>query len=307
MAHLYKELKTIFKLFGLLLFSVATSFCSYAQDNSDDNLDDIDGLIDELFFDDKQFLDELIESSLSYNFLYTSVSYNSNTFFSGRDSGTNQFNVIPQVSYYHSSGFNASLSGIYYQEFEPAWDFTSLSLGYFNSFGKNNSFVYNVGYTKFFYADDFDDFTNSLDINIGIRNKKRTLGTTVIGSYLFGSDESYQIVSNSFANIILKRTSKFAIRLRPNINFIIANQSITFERLFRTPSGAVRPRVFTLNVFNLLNTQISLPVSMTTNAWDFELGYNLNIPRAIPNETDLSNTGFFHLSLGYMFDLNKKE
>jgi len=100
MTHLFQELKNTIKVFGLLLFSIATSFCSYAQE---ENLEDLDGLIDELFFNNQQFLDELIESDFSFNFLYTSVSYNSNTFFSGRDSGTDQFNAIPQVSYYHSS------------------------------------------------------------------------------------------------------------------------------------------------------------------------------------------------------------
>tara|TARA_R110002126_G_scaffold55819_6_gene149718 strand:- start:30184 stop:31101 length:918 start_codon:yes stop_codon:yes gene_type:complete len=305
MGKLDQRIKKICKVFGLLLFSVATSFCSYAQDKTKDNLDDIDSLIDELFFDDQQFLDELMESNFSYNFLYTSFSYNNNTFFSGRDSGTDQFNIIPQISYYHSSGFNASISGIYYQEFDPAWDFTSVSLGYFNTFGKTNTFVYNIGYTKFFYGDDFDDFTNSIDMNIGMRNKKRTLGTTIAASYLFGSDETYQIVSNSFANITLKRTPKMALRLRPNINFIIANQTITFIRPFRSPTGP-QFRVFTQDVFDLLNTQISIPISMSTNSWDFELGYNLNIPKALSNETDLTTSGFFNFSIGYMFDLNKK-
>ena len=100
MTHLFQGLKNTIKVFGLLLFSIATSFCAYAQEES---LEDLDGLIDELFFNNQQFLDELIESDFSFDFLYTSVSYNSNTFFSGRDSGTDQFNTIPQVSYYHSS------------------------------------------------------------------------------------------------------------------------------------------------------------------------------------------------------------
>jgi len=170
MKPLYQKVKKQLQFYGLLLFSIATSFCSYAQE---ENLDDIDGLIDELFFYDQQFLDELIEGGLTYNFLYTSVSYNTNTFFSGRDSGTDQFNIIPQVSYYHSSGFNASISGIYYQNFAPAWDFTSVSVGYFNTIGKQKNFNYNLGYTHFFYSDDFDDFTNSIDLSVGIRNKKK--------------------------------------------------------------------------------------------------------------------------------------
>ena len=301
MKPLYQKVKKQLQFYGLLLFSIATSFCSYAQE---ENLEDIDGLIDELFFYDQQFLDELIEGGLTYNFLYTSVSYNTNTFFSGRDSGTDQFNIIPQVSYYHSSGFNASISGIYYQNFAPAWDFTSVSVGYFNTIGKQKNFNYNLGYTHFFYSDDFDDFTNSIDLSVGIRNIKRTLGTTLAASYLFGTDTSLQLVSNSFLNINLKRTSNLALRFRPNISFIIADQTYTFSSLIRSPLG---PRIVTVvqEVFDLLNTQLSFPLSLSTKSWDFEVGYHLNLPNAVSNESNLSNTNFFSFSVGYLLDLNK--
>ncbi len=300
MIDLYQGLKKSLKVFGLLLFSIATSFCAYAQE------DNLDGLLDELFFNDQQFLDELLDSNFSYNSLYTSVSYNSNTYFSGRDSGIDQFNIIPQVSYYHSSGFNATVSGIYYQNFDPSWDFTSVSVGYFNTLDKQKKIIYNLGYTHFFYTDGYDVFTNSLDISLGIRNKKRTIGTTIAGAYLFGTEESYQIVSNTFASITLIRIPNFAIRFRPNINFIIANQSITFDTV--VINSLLGPRIITttLNVFDLLNTQITFPISFSTNSWDFELGYNLNLPKALSNETDLTTTGFFNFSVGYMFDLNNK-
>ena len=301
MKLLYQKVKKRLQFYGLLLFSIATSFCSYAQE---ENLDDIDGLIDELFFNDQQFLDELIEGGLTYNFLYTSVSYNTNTFFSGRDSGTDQFNIIPQVSYYHSSGFNASISGIYYQNFAPAWDFTSVSVGYFNTIGKQKNFNYNLGYTHFFYSDDFDDFTNSIDLSVGFRNTKRTLGTTLAASYLFGTDTSLQLVSNSFLNINLKRTPNLALRFRPNISFIIADQTYTFSSIIRSPLG---PRIVTVvqEVFDLLNTQLSFPLSLSTKSWDFEVGYHLNLPNAVSNESNLSNTNFFSFSVGYLLDLNK--
>lgn len=290
MIDLHQEFKTTLKVFGLLLFTMVTSFCSYAQE---ENLDELDGLIYELFFEDKQFVDELLESSISYNFLYTSVSYNNNTYFSGRDSGTDQFNIIPQISYYHSSGFNASVSGIYYENFAPTWDFTSVSLGYFNTIGKQKNIVYNLGYTRFLYSDGYDVFTNSLDVSIGLRNKKRTLGSTIAASYIFGTDNSYQIVSNTFINFNLNRKPNFALRLRPNINFIIANQSYTFITIMRSPTG---PLVVTTtqNIFDLLNAQIRIPISLSSNSWDFELGYNLNLPNAVADETDLNNTSFFN-------------
>ena len=301
MKPLFQNFKKRLQFYGLLLFSIATSFCSYAQE---ENLDDIDGLIDELFFNDQQFLDELIEGGLTYNFLYTSVSYNTTTFFSGRDSGTDQFNIIPQVSYYHSSGFNSSISGIYYQNFAPAWDFTSVSVGYFNTIGKQKNFNYNLGYTHFFYSDDFDDFTNSIDLSVGIRNTKRTLGTTLAASYLFGTDTSLQLVSNSFLNINFKRTSNLALRFRPNISFIIADQTYTFNSIIRSPLG---PRIVTVvqEVFDLLNTQLSFLFSLSTKSWDFEIGYHLNLPNAVSNESNLSNTNFFSFSVGYLLDLNK--
>lgn len=301
MIHPFQEIRTALKVFGLLLFTIATSFCSYAQENTDD---EIDGLLDELFFNDQQFIDELLESDFSYNFLYTAVSYNSNTFFSGRDSGTDQFNMVPQISYYHSSGFNASISGIYYQNFAPSWDFTSISAGYFNTIGKAKLFNYNLGYTKYFYSDGYDGFTNSLDVSIGVRSKKRTFGTNISASYLFGTEESFQLISSSFANLTLKRTANFALRLRPRLNFIIAQQTFTISRLVTLANTTVY-RTFNFDVFDLLNTQINIPLSLSLKSWDFEVGYNLNLPNTLVSESNLKNTNYFNFSVGYLFDLSK--
>ena len=301
MTGFYYRISSTLKVFRLLLFTMATSFCSYGQEI---NLDDIDPLLDDLFFSEQQFLDELIENDFSYNFLYTSISYNNNTYFSGRDAGTDQFHVIPQISYYHSSGFNGSVSGIYYQEFLPNWDFTSLSLGYFNSLGKKKNIVYNLGYTKFFYTDGYDVFTNSLDISLGVRNKKRTLGATISASYLFGTDESYQVISNSYVNFTLIRTPNFVVRLRPNVNFIIAKQSLAIERIIFVNQQSVIETI-NFNIFDLLNTQITIPLSLSIKSWDFELGYNLNLPNPVLKESNLEATSFFSLSVGYLFDLNK--
>ncbi|MDP5092056.1 MAG: hypothetical protein NWQ17_02020 [Polaribacter sp.] len=302
MRNLFEILDKKMRLLGLLLVSIATSFCSYGQEKNDES---IDALIDELFFNDQQFIDEVLETNFSYNFLYTSLSYNSNTFFSGRDSGIDQFNVIPQISYYHSSGFNASISGIYYQNFAPSWDFTSVSVGYFNSIGKSRNIIYNFGYTKYFYSDDFDDFTNSIDVSLGIRNKKRTLGTTLSGSYIFGTDNSYQLVSNSFVSFNLYRTTNFALRFRPTISFVVANQTFGKYTL-RIINGR---RVFVYSsteVFDLLNTQLGFPISFSKKSWDVEIGYYVNLPNAVADESNLKNTSFLGLSVGYLFDLSKK-
>lgn len=302
MKLLYLARKQDFTFFRLLSFLIATSFCSYAQENESVELDI---LIDELFFEEQQFLDEILESDLSYQFLYTNVSFNTNTYFSGRSSGVDQFNIIPQISYYHSSGFNVSLSGVYYQNFDPTWDFTSVSLGYFNTLGNKKNIFYNLGYSRFFFTDGTNTFTNSIDLSFGLRNHKRTLGTTLSGSYLFGTDNSFQLISNSYVNLNIYRNSKFAIRFRPNLNFIIAKQVVTILRPIRNINGPSF-ELISENIFDLLNTQINLPLSLTTNSWDFEIGFSQNFPNALPNESELENTNFFTFSIGYMFDINKK-
>ena len=154
------------------------------------------------------------------------------------------------------------------------------------------------------YSDGYDGFTNSIDLSFGIRNKKRTFGTSISASYLFGTENSYQIVSSSFANLTLKRTSNFAFRFRPRLNFIIAKQNITLEKYVFVGGRRVL-RSFNFDVFDLLNTQINLPLSLSLKSWDFELGYNLNLPNTLVNESELSSTGFFNFSIGYLFDLSK--
>ena len=63
--------------------------------------------------------------------------------------------------------------------------------------------------------------------------------------------------------------------------------------------------MITQEVFNVLNTQVLIPVSFTLKSWDFELGYALNLPNAVANESDLPTTGFLSFSLGYLFDFSK--
>ncbi|ARV16857.1 hypothetical protein BTO07_07390 [Polaribacter sp. SA4-12] len=144
-----------------------------------------------------------------------------------------------------------------------------------------------------------------MDLSLGVRNKKRTLGSNISVSYLFGTEESYQLVSSSFVNLTLKRNQDFALRLRPRLNFIIAKQNITIDRIVVLANRTIL-RSFNFNVFDLLNTQINIPLSLSLKSWDFELGYNLNLPNALSYESDLETTSYFNFSVGYLFDLSKK-
>ncbi|MCF8272452.1 MAG: hypothetical protein K9I95_01330 [Flavobacteriaceae bacterium] len=285
--------------FWLLLFTVATSVNIYAQEPKED---DIDTLLDELFFNDQQFINDILDSFNTYNFIYTNVSFNSNTFFSGRDSGIDQFNIVPQISYYSASGFNVSISGMYYEIFSPNWDFTNISVGYYNTIGKDKLFNYNVGYTRYFYSNGWDTFTNSIDLSLGIRNKSRTLGTKLTSSYLFGTDQSFQVMSRTYANLTLTNEKNFTLKLRPQISFIAAQQTTALEQL--NVIGDITTVEYVYNdIFDLLNTQVSIPLNLSTKSWDFEIGYNINFPSRVETEPELKSTNFFSVSIGYLIDL----
>ena len=289
--------------FWLLLFTAATNSL-FAQEPVKE--DEIDRLLDELIFNEQQFVDDILDSFNTYNFIYTSISFDSNTYFTGRDSGVDQFNLVPQIAYYSSSGFNLSISGVFYEIYEPNWDFTSIYAGYYHTIGKKKLFNFNVGYSHYFYSDGWDAFTNSIDLGLGIRNKKQTLGTKLYGSYLFGTDQSFQITSRSFASATIVRQNNFVLKFRPQLNILIAQQTIALEQLNSQENEAITEYIYN-DIFALLNTYVNLPFRLSTRSWDFELGYNINFPIRVETEPNLDPTGYFNASIGYLIDLDKRK
>ena len=121
---------------------------------------------------------------------------------------------------------------------------------------------------------------------------------------MFGKDQSLQITSRSYGNITLTKQKNFVLKFRPQLNFIIAQQTIALEQL-NTQNGETITEFVDNDIFDLLNTQINLPLTLATKSWDFELGYTINFPSAVGTETDLKTTSFFNLSIGYLIDLTK--
>tara|TARA_B110000211_G_scaffold33944_1_gene34218 strand:+ start:1964 stop:2284 length:321 start_codon:yes stop_codon:yes gene_type:complete len=105
-------------------------------------------------------------------------------------------------------------------------------------------------------------------------------------------------------NFTLKRTPNFALRLRPNVNFIIAKQSIAVKKVVFIDQQVV-VEIVNFNIIDLLNTQLSFPLSLSTKSWDFEFGYNFNFPNLVLKESSIPASSFFSFSIGYLFDLNK--
>ncbi len=289
------------KVSWLLLASLVSNFAIYAQEPEDDELD---LLLDELFFSEQSLIEDILDSFVVSNSIYANVSYNSNTYFAGRDTGVDQFNMVPQISYYSPSGFNVSVSGLFYETYRPNWDFTTASLSYYNTIDKKELLNYNVGYTRFFYSDGYDVFTNSIDFSAGLRNRTRTLGTNFSASYVFGGDESLQFVSSTYGKVYLAKSGNYTLKIRPEISFMIIKQSFTQTRLVLV-DGEPTIQSRTLDISDLVNTQVNIPLSFSTKSWDFEVGYSINFPNAVVTDRKIDPTSFINLSVGYFIDLNK--
>lgn len=287
------------KYITLLLWLSGMVF-AYSQEPTKEK--EINDLIDELFMED-DVINELTASLKNFQFLYISTTYNSDTYFSGRDIGIDQYNIIPQITYANSNGIFASLSGIYYSEFVPKWDVTTATVGFGRNFGKDKLLKYSIAYSKYFYANDIDNiYTNAINLGMGVRNKKRTLGTQLSGSYLFGEEQSFEIASRNFVNFNLLKTNKTSLNFKPQLNIIAGKQTIELARIVNQ-NGQLSTQYTENDVFDLINTQINFPLLFSTNSFDFEAGYNINFPNAIGDESNLKNTGFFNLSIGYLIDL----
>ena len=296
-----KSLVVRLRFIGLLLFIAATSLYSQAQVPRTD--DKIDVLLDELFFSEDQLIDEILASLNRMEFIYSSLTFNSNTYFSGRDSGIDQYNFYPQVSYYHPSGLSVSLSGLYYEKFDPNWDFTSISLGYSRALNKKETLYFTSGYTRYFYSDGSDIFTNGIDLGLTLQNKNRTFGSTLSSTYLFGSDNAFQLLSSTYGKITLYKEKTFSIKFKPKLNFLIASQTIALEEL---NSQTEETEFVNYDIFELLNTQLSFPITLVSKSFNLDVGYTINLPSAVATESNLDSNGFFTVSLGYLIDLQKQ-
>jgi hypothetical protein len=145
-------------------------------------------------------------------------------------------------------------------------------------------------------------YTNTLNAGLGVRNKKRTIGTQLSGSYLFGENQSFEIASRSFVDVNLLKTNKSNLKFKPQLNIVAGKQTIELARIYNQ-DGQILTEYTENDVFDLINTQINLPLQFSTNSFDFEAGYNINFPNVIGDESNLKNTGFFNFSIGYLIDL----
>ncbi len=275
----------------------------FEEDEQLDTDEEDKDLLESVFADDKE-LKELFTGLSDFKFLYFSLDYNSDTYFSGRDVGIDQYNVRPQITYLNSKGFFASISGIYYSEFDPKFDFLSATIGYGKSIGKKKRIRFTSSYSRFVFLNDLENpFTNNLNLGVGIRTKNRNLGTRLSTSFSFGAQESsFQISSTIFARFKLFKKTKTSLFFTPSVNFQVGDQLIFGEPVFVVVDDEEEIFQEEDEVFDLMNIQYNFPITYSTEKFDIEFAYIFNNPQS-HGFNEYNNTHLFNISIAYLLEL----
>ena len=117
--------------------------------------------------------------------------------------------------------------------------------------------------------------------------------------YLFGGSTAFYTTLSSSYEISIFENEGWEISLNPQLSFLMSEQTISEQ----IGSGFFNTQIIESEVFDLINTQISLPIQLNSGNWDFQLYYNINLPKALANESNLNPSGYFSFSIGYFSTL----
>ena len=263
----------------------------FSQTEEEDAI--LDSVIDEFFS-----TDSLLVDLPKTNYLYTNFSFDESVFFAGRDFDINQFGFTPSISYMRGQNFFVSLGSAYFSELDPKWDFVSISSGYSLFLDQNEKLSLTGIYSRIFFADNTAELNpNRLSASLTLyKNSLRLRGSA---GYLFGGSTAFYTTLSCSYEILIFENDRREMSFNPQLSFLMSEQTISEQ----ITSGFFNTQIMEREVFDLINTQISLPIQLDSGNWDFQLSYNINLPKALTNESNLNPTGYFSFSIGYFSTL----
>ena len=249
----------------------------------------LDSVMDEFFS-----TDSLLVDLSKTNYLYTNFSFDESVFFAGRDFDIKQFGFTPSISYMRGQNFFVSLGSAYFSELDPKWDFVSISSGYSLFLDQNEKLSLTGIYSRIFFADNTAEL-NPNRLSASLAFQKNSLRLRGSAGYLFGGSTAFYTTLSSSYEISIFENERWEMSFNPQLSFLMSEQTISEQ----IASGFFNTQTVERDVFDLINTQISLPLQWDSGNWDFQLSYNINLPKALANESNLSPTGYLSFSVGY--------
>lgn len=277
-------------LFLLLMF---TSHLALAQTSTTDETNEIDAILDEFFVVDTLAVLQAYDD-LKSGFLYASISYDDQAYFSGRDFDIDQYGLTPSLTYLNSKSIYLFAGGSYYSALDPAWDMFVLGAGRFWSIGEQKKWSISAGFTHSFIDDNGEEL-NKHRLSSSVSLKEQPFQLSVAGGLLFGADTSYYLSASASFDVTITQINTIELTFEPSFYMLFSQQSIIEQLSFF--------RFAESTVFDRINSQLELPLVFDNDTIDLTLSYNLNFPNNIFADEDLSSSGFFSLSLGWLIPL----
>lgn len=269
------------------------SSLSLAQNLESEEPSDIDQLLDELFVVDTLAVLQAYDD-LKGGFLYASISYDDQAYFSGRDFDIDQFGLAPSLTYLTSGGTYLFAGGTYYSELDPAWDLFALGAGQFWSLGTKKQWSVSASYTHSFLGEDSEGL-NTHRLSSSVSYKLDPLQLNVAGGYLFGDEPSYYLSTSINYETTIAQIGAFELTFEPNLYLLFSQQNIVEQVSFF--------RFTESTVFDRVNSQLELPLTLDNNTLDITLSYTRNFPNNLFEDEDLSSSGYVSISLGWLIPL----
>jgi hypothetical protein len=278
------------KLFGILLFLFSLSAFSQA--------DRLDSLLNDLVFNpDDPII--IIDKPIKYDFLYIGSNFNPNTYYAGREIGTNMSNISAFLVYYHSTGFFLGTSGLWFDYTSPSYNFSTLFGGFSTAIDKKRQFYLKTSYSRFIYFNPESgiSYPYKNNINLGFSFRKKYLGARISSNFLFGDESKINLQSTIYGKFtFLKLRQKIRLYTTPELSAFFSTESVNTTTNLEEFSTK----------FGLLNTQLTIPVGISIGDFDLEFNYILNFPSTQDVNTIYPINSFYSLSVGYMFSIAKK-
>ena len=277
--------------FFVLLF--CWSSLSLAQDMESEEPLSVDELLDELFVVDTLAVLQAYDD-LKGGFLYASISFDEQAYFSGRDFDVDQFGLAPSLTYLSSGGTYLFAGGSYYSELDPVWDVFALGAGQFWSLGTKKQWSVSASYTRSFLGEDSEGL-NTHRLSSSVSYKLDPLQLNVAGGYLFGADPSHYVSTSITYETTLAQIGAYELTFEPNLYLLFSQQNIIEQVSFFQFTEST--------VFDRINSQLELPFTLDNNTLDITLSYTRNFPNNLFEDEDLSTSGYVSISLGWLIPL----
>ncbi len=255
--------------------------------------------IQETISDEDAFLDSLAllfpeqNSSLSFRLGFTNHAY-----FAGRDYGIKQSMLMPSISYQHSSGLYADLTGLSFSQSTPMYELTMASVGYLGTVGEN--FWFFGEYSRTFLTKPDPEYPNPIPNALtlyGMYDFGKVM-PSVAYAFMFG-DENAQRIIPSISGYFAKKTKGFIDRISfsPSVSATIGNAKSYYftyvPTVIRSPQfpfiqTVLNPILNENDHFGLMAFTISTPVTFRMKSLRFTLTPNFIKPVRLYQAEDIS-------------------